>query len=122
MTCDAWQASNADAYFAVTGHWIEEAIKNKWVLQSALFGFTHMNTAHNSKRLGQALFKICLRLSIIEKVRNYLMINVIQLTMLQIGKVTSDNAANNITMMGESSKRYEGKVGKPYDVKQAHIR
>jgi hypothetical protein len=24
MTCDAWQASNTDGYFAVTGHWIEE--------------------------------------------------------------------------------------------------
>jgi len=25
LTCDAWQADNADAYFAVTGHWVEEA-------------------------------------------------------------------------------------------------
>ena len=24
LTCDAWQASNTDGYFAVTGHWIEE--------------------------------------------------------------------------------------------------
>jgi hypothetical protein len=26
ITCDAWQASNTNGYFAVTGHWIEEAI------------------------------------------------------------------------------------------------
>lgn len=24
LTCDAWQASNTDGYFAVTAHWIEE--------------------------------------------------------------------------------------------------
>ena len=27
LTCDAWQASNADTYFAVTGHWIEERVQ-----------------------------------------------------------------------------------------------
>ncbi|KAF8814622.1 hypothetical protein BYT27DRAFT_7081854, partial [Phlegmacium glaucopus] len=67
--CDAWQASNTNSYFAVTGHWIEEFEPNKWVLQNALLGFTHMNTAHNGKHLGQALFKICERLRIVEKVR-----------------------------------------------------
>ena len=56
LTCDAWQASNTDSYFAVTGHWIEEATKNEWVLQNALLGFTHMNIAHNGKHLGQALY------------------------------------------------------------------
>jgi len=49
LTCDAWQASNADAYFAVTGHWIEEV--------------------HNGVRLGQALYKVCARLEIVHKVR-----------------------------------------------------
>ena len=68
LTCDAWQASNTDSYFAVTGHWIEEVKENEWVLQNALFGFTHMNTAHNGKRLGQALYKICARLDIVKKV------------------------------------------------------
>jgi hypothetical protein len=71
LTCDAWQASNTDSYFAVTGHWIEEAEPNKWVLQNTLFGFTYMNTAHNGKRLGQALFKICEHLGIVEKVCIY---------------------------------------------------
>ena len=68
LTCDAWQASNTDSYFAVMGHWIEEAKENEWVLQSALFGFTCMNTAHNGKRLVQALFKICDHLDIVKKV------------------------------------------------------
>jgi hypothetical protein len=42
--------------------------ENEWVLQNALFGFTRMNTAHNGKRLGQALFKVCARLDIVKKV------------------------------------------------------
>ena len=43
----AWQASNSDAYFTVTDHWIEEETPREWVEQEALFGFTQMNTAHN---------------------------------------------------------------------------
>ena len=69
ITCDAWSASNADSYFAVTGHWTEEQTPGKWKLQHALLGFTQMNTAHNGVRLGQALFKICSRLRIVHKVR-----------------------------------------------------
>lgn len=68
LTCDAWQASNADAYFAVTGHWIEEEIPGDWVEREALFGFTQMNTAHNGVRLGQALYAICNRLGVVHKV------------------------------------------------------
>jgi hypothetical protein len=69
LTCDAWQASNADAYFAVTGHWIEERAPGEWALEQALFGFVQMNTAHNGVRLGQALYKVCNRLHIVPKVR-----------------------------------------------------
>ena len=68
LTNDAWQASNTDGYFAVTGHWIEERAPGKWKLEHALFGFTIMNTAHNGIRLGQALYKICDRLKIVHKV------------------------------------------------------
>ncbi|KAF8809281.1 hypothetical protein BYT27DRAFT_7187967, partial [Phlegmacium glaucopus] len=35
LTCDAWQASNANGYFAVTGHWIEEVSPNMWKLKHA---------------------------------------------------------------------------------------
>lgn len=59
LTCDAWQASNSDGYFAVTGSWINEE-NAKWQLQTALLGFTQLNNAHNGTRLGQALFKIVL--------------------------------------------------------------
>jgi len=69
LTCDAWQASNTDRYFAVTGHWIEEQALGKWKLEHALFGFTLMNTAHNGVRLGQVLYKICDHLKIVHKVR-----------------------------------------------------
>ena len=69
LTCDAWQASNMDGYFAVTGHWVEEKTKGKWSLQSGLLGFVQMNTAHNGVRLGQALYKVCKRLSIVHRVR-----------------------------------------------------
>ena len=73
LTCDAWQASNTNSYFAVTGHWVEEVESNKWVLRNTLLGFAHMNTAHNGKRLSQALFKICERLGIAEKVGTILL-------------------------------------------------
>jgi len=69
LTCDAWQASNVDGYFAVTGSWIEE-VDGKWELQMALLGFTQLNNAHNGVRLGQALFKIVLRAGIAHKVRD----------------------------------------------------
>jgi hypothetical protein len=68
LTCDAWQASNCDGYFAVTGHWIQAPSPMQWELQSALFGFTQINNAHNGLRLGQALFKVAQRISITEKV------------------------------------------------------
>ena len=67
LTCDAWQASTADGYFAVTSHWIEETPSADWMLEHTLFGFTQMNTAHDGVRLGQALFKICDRLHIVHK-------------------------------------------------------
>jgi hypothetical protein len=68
LTCDAWQANNADAYFAVTGHWIEEPTAGIWKKCSALLGFTRLNNSHNGKRLGQALFKIVARVRIEHKV------------------------------------------------------
>ncbi|PPQ76983.1 hypothetical protein CVT24_009478, partial [Panaeolus cyanescens] len=69
MTCDAWQASNVNAYFTVTGHWIEETSPNVWVRKSALFGFTEMNTAHDGVRLGRALFKVVCRLGWVDHMR-----------------------------------------------------
>jgi len=42
--------------------------RNNWENQSALFGFTQMNTAHDGGRLGRALFKIVKRIGIEHKV------------------------------------------------------
>lgn len=70
MTCDAWQASNADAYFAVTGHWLEKMPDGKMKQFSALLGFTLMNTAHDGVALGRALYKIIRRLGFGNKVSN----------------------------------------------------
>jgi hypothetical protein len=70
LTCDAWQADNADGYFAVTGHWIEELVPTQWELKNDLLGFTRLNNAHNGKRLGQALFKIAGRVEIAHKVKD----------------------------------------------------
>ena len=64
--CDAWQASNADGYFAVIAAWTEEALTSHhndtspcvWTLQTSLLGFTQLNNAHNGVQLGQALFKV----------------------------------------------------------------
>jgi hypothetical protein len=52
----------------VTGHWNEETSTNNWEHQSALFGFTQMNTAHDGARLGRALYKIVKRIGIEQKV------------------------------------------------------
>jgi len=68
LMCDTWQASNTDAYFAVTGHWIEEPMAGVWKKQSALLSFTWLNNAHNGKCLGQALFKIAACVGIEHKV------------------------------------------------------
>ncbi|KAF8234651.1 hypothetical protein L208DRAFT_1260710, partial [Tricholoma matsutake] len=67
LTCDAWQASNSNGYLVVTGSWIEEE-NGKWQVQTALLGFMQLNNAHNGTRLGQALFKIVLRVPIGHKV------------------------------------------------------
>jgi len=106
LTCDAWQADNTDAYFAVTGHWIEERTPGEWTVEQALLGFTQMNTAHNGARLGQALYKLCNRVRIIPKV----------------GHITCDNAKNNDTMLQEFARCYEIKMGSAFDVKRRHIR
>jgi hypothetical protein len=68
LTCDAWQASNTDGYFAVMAHWIRELAHTKWELESALIGFTKLNNSHNGIRLGHALFKIVKRVRIENKV------------------------------------------------------
>jgi hypothetical protein len=67
LTCDAWQASTSNGYLVVTGSWIEEE-NGKWQIQTALLGFTQLNNTHNGTRLGQALFKVVLRLCIGHKV------------------------------------------------------
>ena len=63
LTCNAWQASNTEGYFAVTGHWIEELITSRWELKSASLGFTQVYNAYDGKRLGQALYKKLLSVS-----------------------------------------------------------
>lgn len=68
LTCDAWQASNTDGYFAVTGHWIEESAPGVWSSETALLGFVRLNNAHSGVRLGQALFKVVQRVGIEHKV------------------------------------------------------
>lgn len=82
-TCDAWQASNADAYFAATGHWIEEVALQKWELYCALIRFTLMNTSHSGCWLACVFYQIVKWLGIIHKV----------------AWVTCDNASNNTTML-----------------------
>lgn len=80
LTCDAWQASNTDRYFAITAAWIEEmsmlhhgeASPRAWTLQTSLLGFTLLNNAHNGVRLSQALFKVVQHARISHKVRHTL--------------------------------------------------
>lgn len=72
LTCNAWQAANVEAYFAVTGHWIEELSVGVWEIQSTVIGFTLLNNAHNGIRLGQALFKIVDQVGIAHKVCHFI--------------------------------------------------
>ena len=80
LTCNAWQASNTDGYFAVTAHWTSATTPTNWGLSSALIGFTHVNNGHVSIRLGQALFKIVKRVGIENEVRHYAFTRTIVLT------------------------------------------
>jgi hypothetical protein len=116
LTCNAWQASNTDGYFAVTGHWIEEPYTGFWELNSALFGFVRLNNAHNGKRLGGALFKIVDRLGIAHKASAHDLICSCCCShqMRQIGHVTCDNASNNDTMMEFFAIYIEKKTKIPY--------
>lgn len=101
LTCDAWQASNTDGYFAVTAHWIEEKLPNDWSLEGALIGFVRMNRSHHGTRLGQALYKVASRVGIADKVC-YHEIDIgerILTADTQIFVVTCDNASANLTMM-----------------------
>lgn len=75
ITCDTWQASNTDGYFAVIGHWIKEQPPMQWECKSALLGFTKVNNMHNGKHLGSALFKILDHISIAQKVGSFKLLN-----------------------------------------------
>jgi hypothetical protein len=68
FTCDAWQASNTDAYFAVSAHWIDESTPAKWELRSALIGFVQLNSAHNGRRLAHMFFKVIQHVGLLHKV------------------------------------------------------
>ncbi|OJT04203.1 hypothetical protein TRAPUB_5111 [Trametes pubescens] len=106
LTCDAWQASNTDGYFAATGHWIEESAPGVWLSETALLGFVRLNNAHSGVRLGQALFKVVQRVGIEHKV----------------GYITCDNAKNNGTMLAHFAQRMEEATGKPYDERERYVR
>lgn len=100
MTCDAWQASNNDAYFAVTGHWSEKVSDNLWEEHSALLGFSQMNSKHDGVNLGLVLYKIVRRLGFRHKVSCLLLLFLsYDIFDAQVGWITCDNASNNITML-----------------------
>jgi hypothetical protein len=129
LTTDAWQASNADAYVAVTGHWIESDSKGNWKAGNALLGFTQMNTAHDGVRLGNALYRIANRYGIAHRVRGPFSIESLPLSntlfQQQIGWVTCDSASNNTTMLKEFAKLVNARAdreGNPWDPIEGQIR
>jgi hypothetical protein len=127
LTCDAWQASNVDAYFAVTGSWIEESnlANGRWVLQTTLLGFMQLNNAHNGVRLGQSLFQIVSRLGIAHRVSPIELVIERQERKpyaIQIGHVTCDNASNNNTMLEEFAKQIKMRTGKSFNPMTDRIR
>ena len=83
-----------------------------------------MNTAHNGKCLGQALFKICDQFDIVKKVHTTSTLSLLGLHMAytqQINHITSKNASNNMTMIGEFAVQYHRKVKKVFNVEWAHV-
>ena len=115
--CDAWQASNTDGYFAVTGHWIKETTLAQWEHKTAVLGFTQVNNAHNGQQLSQALFKICKHIGILHKVwmSSFTWHRITPLLfILKIGHVTCDNASNNLTMMEEFAAQLKALTDKRY--------
>jgi hypothetical protein len=104
LTCDAWQASNTDRYFAVTLHWIKGPMTRKWKLNSALIDFMQLNNMHNGVRLGQVLLKILKQVGIKHKISisSLLFDQSLQLTFsLKVSHITYDNASNNLTILKE---------------------
>lgn len=106
LTCDVWQASNVDAYFAVTGSWVEEKVLSVWTIETALLGFVRLNDSHHGTRLGQALYKVVQRVGLTNKV----------------GYVTSDSATNNDTMMDEFGDHVKSNTGIPYNGRKRRLR
>ncbi|KAH9962364.1 hypothetical protein BC827DRAFT_215216 [Russula dissimulans] len=76
------------------------------LMSDAVKGFTQLNNAHNGVQLGQALFKVVLRLGIAHK----------------IGHVTCDNASNNNTMLPEFAKHIHVYTGWTFNPKTDRIR
>lgn len=68
LTKDIWTALNGDSYLTVTGHWIEETNTGSWTLEHALLGFVQLNTKHDGDTIGAAMFKVCDRLGILDRV------------------------------------------------------
>ena len=97
LTCDAWQASNTDAYFAVTGSWLQKNSLDVWEVKTVLIGFMQMNSTHSGARLGQVLYQVIHWLRIIHK----------------IGHVTCNNTSNMDTMVDEFAKHIKKAIGKP---------
>jgi hypothetical protein len=91
----------------VTVHWIKEPTPAKWELKSALIGFTWLNNAHNSKQLGQALFKIIEHVGLEHKISVFYIVNIpLHLSFAaKVSHITCDNASNNLTMMRELAVR-----------------
>jgi hypothetical protein len=123
ITCDAWQASNTDGYYAITGHWMEESSPGVWVLQEALLGFTHLNNAHHGVRLGQALYKVVKQFDIVDRVSClwlYIAISIAYYS-LQVGYVMCNNAPNNGTML-EFARQVQHETGETWDPIERRIK
>lgn len=93
LTCDGWQASNINRYFAITGHWVEVTARCCWELKHSLFGFVHPTDA-----------------------KSYLIV-------FQTGWITCDNAKNsNDKMLEDFAERYTARTGLLFDGRQCRMR
>jgi len=94
-----WSDPDLKPYMAITGHWMELDSLNKLTLRAALLGFLHVPGSHSGESLAQAFWFTIGPMKVETKVS--VLLNLLRnlLTLFKFGWVTTDNAANNSTMM-----------------------
>ena len=98
LTIDTWTSSNKIAILAITVSWIDDAIQYRTVC----IAFEVISGSHEAKNLGIIALRILEKYKLLPKVLCILSLiqTPIELSIVQIMSVTTDNAAVNGSMIG----------------------